>query len=192
MSKGHPVSFFLFGKLISPKSFPWCCHLVPNLQKLSEIRVDNHRDVRERVQSVYCMFVCVKILTLSLRVAVTWCCLDSSPRLLSPETCLCSNPSILFTAPLHPYRTNDHGSGQLLNAVVSSVLFSDSSSIALDGTQMYLLHMNPPTFSTSTNVVFEHLSKGVLDVCHITFTVCDYRQGPYHFSLLMILSNFKV
>lgn len=142
MSKGHPVAFFLFGKLILPKSFPWCCHQFAgakwNKSWLSQ------KDVREGVQSVYCVFVCVKVLTLSLRVAVTWCCLDSSPCLLPPETCLCSNPSILFTAPLHPYRTNDHGSGQLLNAVVSSVLFSDSSSIALDGTQMYLLHKSPP------------------------------------------------
>lgn len=104
----------------------------------------SQKDV-SRIQSV-CLFVRVKVLTLSLRVAVTWCCLDSSLCLLLPplETCLCSHPSILFTAPLHPYRTNDHGSGQLLNAVVSSVLFSDSSSIALDGTQMYLPHTSPP------------------------------------------------
>lgn len=52
------------------------------------------------------------------------------------ETRLCSHPSILFTAPLDACCTNDHGSGQLLNAVVSSLLLSDSSSIALDGTQM--------------------------------------------------------
>lgn len=91
------------------------------------------------------------------------------------ETCLCSHPSILFTAPLHPYRANDHGSGQLLNAVVSSVLLSDSGSIALDGTQMYLLHASPPPFSRSTNVILEHLSKGVLDVCRTTVAVYDYK-----------------
>lgn len=36
-----------------------------------------------RIQPV-CLFVRVKVLTLSLRVAVTWCCLDSSPCLLPP------------------------------------------------------------------------------------------------------------
>lgn len=99
----------------------------------------------------------------------------SSPRELSLQ-----QSSILFPASLHPYRTNDHGSGQLLNAVVSSVLLSDSSSIALDATEMHLLHSRPP--HRLSNVVLEHLWKGVLDVCHITFAVYDYRQGSYHFS----------
>ena len=36
-----------------------------------------------RIQSL-CLFVHVKVLTLSLRVAVTWCCLDSSLCLLPP------------------------------------------------------------------------------------------------------------
>lgn len=93
-----------------------------------------------------------------------------------PETCLRSHPSILFTAPLHPYRTNDHGSGQLLNAVVSSVLLSDSSSIAPDGTQTYLLHSSPPAFSRSTNMILEHLGEGAAAVRRITASVFDNKS----------------
>lgn len=133
--------FFLFETYKA--TFPWYFHLVLYSQKLSEIKFDYHGKMLGEF-NLYVCFVPVKVLTLSLRVAVTWCCLDSSSFLLPLESCLCNNPSILFTAPLHPYRANDHGSGQLLNAVVSSVLLSDSSSIALDGTQMYLLNTSPP------------------------------------------------
>lgn len=119
------------------------------------------------------------------------------------ETCLCSDPSILFTALLHPYRTNDHGSGQLLNAVVSSALLSDSSSIALDGTQMHLVHTSPPHLADPL-MWFRNTSVKVYQMCpisqlqcmitrHITFGVYDYRQGSYNFSLLITaLSNIKV
>lgn len=64
------------------------------------------RDAR-RDQSA-CLSVRVKVLTPSLRKVATWCCLDSSPLpspppqpTHPPETCLCSHPGILFTAPLH-------------------------------------------------------------------------------------------
>lgn len=64
---------------------------------------------------------------------------------------------------------------------------------------MYLLHKSPPRFSRLTNVLLEHLEKGVLDVCYITGAVYDYkthhirmydyRVGSNNFLLLMMLSR---
>lgn len=107
-----------------------------------------------------------------------------------PETRLGSSPGILLPALLHPYRANDHGSGQLPNAVVSSALLSDSGgSIALDGTQAYLLGASPPR-SADRLMWFWNRSIKVYKMCaishfrcmitgHIAFGVDDYSRGCF-------------
>lgn len=44
----------------------------------------------------------------------------------------------LRSLPTLPFASHDHGSGQLLNAGVSSLWLSDGGSIALDGTSLHV------------------------------------------------------
>lgn len=107
--------------------------------------------------------------------------------------------SILFPASLHPYRTNDHGSGQLLNAVVSSVLLSDSGSTALDAIQMYLLHSNTPNplpdrdrlmwfWITSVKCATSHSLGMITDRVLITFQGSEQSMFKVQVGLMLICS----
>lgn len=84
----------------------------------AEMRIDNHRSVLAEFSLCVCSCKCSGSLCEA-------CCDLMLFGLISPETCLRSLPTL-------PFASHDHGSGQLLNAGVSSLRLSDGGSIALD------------------------------------------------------------